>query len=302
MHTAGGEIRSMQTQYSYSKVLEVAERVAWRLDDVLPPDAKLDFSRSFLPDTLAGTSPGQLPSDSIRLVLNQIRGHSYLRLFGLVEEFILPFILDHTRTRVAAESNELRALLQFAGEEAKHIELFRRFAQVFEEGFETPCEVIGPARDIAEAVLEHSSLGVALLVLHIEWMTQAHYLESVRKGHSETLDPLFQKLLHYHYLEEVQHAKVDTLVVERLASELSSAEVRQGLTEYEQLSRFLEDGLESQAEHDLTALELATGQALIPGVRAELLAQQRRSYRATFILCGQEHPQFQRTFELLLRL
>ena len=40
------------------------------------------------------------------------------------------------------------------------------------------------------AVLSHSPLGVALVILGIEWMTQKHYLESVRDD--EDLDPQFK--------------------------------------------------------------------------------------------------------------
>ena len=31
------------------------------------------------------------------MTLNQIRGHEYLAMFGLVEEFILPYVVDHAR-------------------------------------------------------------------------------------------------------------------------------------------------------------------------------------------------------------
>jgi len=32
-----------------------------------------------------------------KLLFNQIRGYGYLYTFGMVEEFILPFVLDHVR-------------------------------------------------------------------------------------------------------------------------------------------------------------------------------------------------------------
>ena len=48
-------------------------------------------------------------------------------MFGLVEEFILPFVLDHARSHLDGDDMRVRALLQFAGEEAKHIQLFKRF-------------------------------------------------------------------------------------------------------------------------------------------------------------------------------
>jgi len=54
-------------------------------------------------------------------------------------------------------------------------------------------------------VLSHDPLGVALVILHIEWMSQRHYVESVRSD--ERLDPLFKSLLKHHWLEEAQHAR-----------------------------------------------------------------------------------------------
>ena len=67
----------------------------------------------------------------------------------------------------------------------------------------TNCETIGPPEEIGKAVLSHSPLGVALVILGIEWMTQKHYLESVRND--EDLDPQFKSLLRHHWMEEAQH-------------------------------------------------------------------------------------------------
>src|SRR6185503_6161379 len=141
-------------------------------------------------------------------VLNQIRGHAYLGIFGLVEEFILPFVLDHARPQLSGDDWRVRALLQFVLEEAKHIHLFKRFREEFERGFGHRCEVIGPPEAIAKAVLAHDPLGVALVILHIEWMTQRHFTDSVRND--GRLDPQFKSLLKYHWMEESQHAKLNT--------------------------------------------------------------------------------------------
>jgi hypothetical protein len=69
-----------------------------------------------------------------RTELNQIRGYGYLYTFGLVEEFILPFILDHVRAHLNGDDCRTRALLHFAGEEAKQIQLFKTFAAEFKQG------------------------------------------------------------------------------------------------------------------------------------------------------------------------
>src|SRR5262249_55751861 len=158
----------------------------------------------------AGVTDIRCLDDSEKLKLNQIRSYTYLHLFRVTEEYILPSVLDHAQASVHGDDHEMRALLRFAEEEAKHIQLFKWFVREFEDGFGTPCGGIGPAEEIAAAILRHSRLGVFLTTLHIEWMTQRHYVDSV-KG-APDLDPLFCSLLKHHWLEEAQHAKLDTLV------------------------------------------------------------------------------------------
>ncbi len=287
----------MLAPYSYRETLQASRRTSWVIEDVLGVDDALDFSKPFLPDALVHAEALGFLSPEERLTLNHIRSHSYLALFGVVEEFILPFVLDHARSRLNADDEEVRALLQFAGEEAKHIELFRRFSAAFERGFGTRCQVIGPAREIGEAVLSHSQLGVALLILHIEWMTQRHYVESAKSDAS--LDPLFKSLLKHHWIEESQHAKLDTLVVGAIAARLGPEEIRADIADYGQLGAFLDDGMAQQAELDLHALQTATGRELRPEERAVFLAEQRRSYRFTFQESGATHPSFVRTLDVL---
>ena len=120
------------TTYTFDAVLAQSQRVNWRIEDVLPPGARLDFARPFLPESLARTQRLAFLTADERRTLNQIRGHGYLVMFGLVEEFILPFVLDHARTRLAGDDPRVRAFLQFAGEEAKHIDLFKRYRRAFE--------------------------------------------------------------------------------------------------------------------------------------------------------------------------
>ena len=83
---------------------------------------------------------------------------------------------------------------------------------------------------VAAAVLAHSPLAVALLTLHIEWFVQQHYVESIKDD--QDLDPQFKSLLKHHWLEEAQHTKLDTLMVEELGEQgLDSGEVAAALEE-----------------------------------------------------------------------
>ncbi|HEX5658309.1 MAG TPA: hypothetical protein VFX59_14000, partial [Polyangiales bacterium] len=108
-----------QSPAAYADILSHSQRANFDIDQLLDARHEFDFSRPFLPDALARTNRLTMLSPEERLVFNQVRAHAYLSIFGLVEEFILPFLLDHARTRLDASDAEVRALLQFAGEEAK---------------------------------------------------------------------------------------------------------------------------------------------------------------------------------------
>jgi hypothetical protein len=280
----------MYHDFNFASVLASSARAAWQIDDVLPEGAALDFTRPFMPENLARTAAAQGLGDDERRVLNQIRGHEYLVIFGLVEEFILPFVLDHARPQLNGDDARVRALLGFASEEAKHIDLFKRFHARFVDGFGHECGVIGPPDAIGAEVLRHDPLAVALVILMIEWMTQSHYLDSVRDDGG--LDPLFKSLLKHHWMEEAQHAKLDTLMVEALAEGRSEAEIQAALDEFLEIGMFLDNGLKAQAGLNLDALEAATGRRLGDDERAALLEQQHQALRWTYLGSGLTHPKF----------
>jgi hypothetical protein len=287
----------MKHAYTYAGALAASERINWRVDDIIGGDKRLDFTRPFLPESLARVAPLSFLGAAEKRTLNQIRGLGYLYMFGLVEEFILPFVLDHTRSHLRGDDYRVRAFLEFAAEEAKHIQLFRRFRQEFEAGFGTPCAVIGPPEAIAQAVLAQEPLAVALTILHIEWMTQRHYIDSVQDD--QGLDPQFKSLLKHHWMEEAQHAKLDTLMVEALAENRSPEEIDRAVEGYLSIGMMVDDGLTQQAAFDVASLELAMGRALAPDHREQVLAVQRRGLRWTFLGSGMTHGNFLETLEKL---
>lgn len=276
--------------FNFQDVLASSVRGAWQIDDVLPPGSRLDFTRRFMPENLARVNALACLNEEERLIFNQIRGHEYLSIFGLVEEFILPFVLDHARPLLNADDYRVRALLNFAVEEAKHIQLFRRFHRCFTDGFGTSCEVIGPPDAIATEVLRHHPLSVALLILQIEWMSQFHYLDSIRDDGD--LEPLFKSLLKHHWIEEAQHAKIDTLMVEALAEGRSEIALQRAIDGYLEIVMFLDAGLRTQAVFNLAAFERATGRELVERERPGLIEQQHQALRWTYIGSGMTHPKF----------
>lgn len=284
--------------FQYPAILAASNRAAWQLDDVIGPDATLDWSRRFLPDQLARTDGLDMLSDAEKLTLNHIRAHEYLAMFGLVEEFILPFVMDHVRADLPdADDVRVRAMLQFAAEEAKHIQLFKRFRDLFARGFGQGCEVIGPPQAVSRVVLAHQPLAVALFVLMLEWMSQSHYVESVR-GETE-LDPLFANLLRCHWIEEAQHAKLDTLMVEALAEGCSEREIRTAIDGFLEIVAFFDMGCLQQAKFNMQALERASLRKLPAKQREELIERQHKALRWTYLGSGLVHKQFRTTLGAL---
>jgi hypothetical protein len=277
-------------QYCFRDVLLASQRINWCVDDIINDEKRLDFGKPFLPESLARVDELSFLNADEKRILNQIRGHAYLVIFGLVEEFILPFVLDHVRPSLDADDYRVRAFLQFAGEEAKHIQLFKRFSEEFQKSFPTDCAVIGPPAEIAAAVLSHQPLAVAVTILHIEWMTQRHYVDSIKDNRE--LDPQFKSLLRHHWLEEAQHAKLDTIMVEAIAEGMSEEEIEKAIDEYLEIGAFLEAGLKQQTRFDLKAFERASGRKLSDAEWTEFVRIQEQANRWTYLGTGMSHPNF----------
>ena len=285
----------MQNNYSYQGALETSERVNWRVGDIIGGEKRLDFSKPFMPESLAQVKGLSFLSSEEQRVLNQIRGHEYLAMFGLVEEFILPFAVDHARERLSGDDYRVRALLQFAGEEAKHIHLFKTFRREFEAGFGSKCEFIGPAEDVKKFVLSHSPLGLGIAVLHIEWITLRHYIEGVRDN--QDLDPQFKSLLKHHWLEESQHTKLDTLIVEDLAAKASAKEIDRAFEEYGEIGAFLDQGIQQQVEFNVESFVQATGRKLSKSELEQMSQAVLKGMRWTYLGTGMTHRNFLDTVE-----
>jgi hypothetical protein len=283
--------------YSFKETLVASYKVNWRIEDIIGEDKQLDFTKPFMPESLARIEELTFLNADEKLTLNHIRGHAYLSIFGLVEEFILPFVLDHVRPELDGNDYRVRAFLQFASEEAKHIQLFKAFSREFQKNFNTICAVIGPPSEIAKAVLSHQPLAVALAILHIEWMTQRHYIESVKDN--KMLDAQFRSLLKNHWLEEAQHAKLDTLMVEAIADGMTAEQIKKAADEYLEIVDFLDAGMKQQTHLDLESFELAANRKLSEDEREQFINIQHQANRWVYIGTGMTHPKFLETLEEL---
>ena len=273
--------------YTYQDCLDVSKRVSWLEDDVLA-DKNFDFSKRFLPNRLTGVDEIGCLNDTEKLQLNQIMGNGYCHLFAFVEEFIIPTVTEEAMNDVYGDEIRARSLLRFAEEELKHQELFRRSVDLFGRGFGTECGLIPGREEVAKIVRGKSKLGVMLLTAIIEWFTQLHYVEHVRD--EADLDGLFRDLLRFHWMEESQHAKLDTLLIGEVAETLTLEEREAAIDEVLELGGAIDGLLAQQIGLNIEALENVTGRTFTEEEKEEITAKTQRAWRWTFLVSGLEHP------------
>jgi hypothetical protein len=279
------------TNFDYGSCVRTSEKVSWNLDEVFPPDLKLDFTRRFLPDSIA--NGGDLPflSEAEALKLNQITGNSYLYLFYFVEEYIIASTMQHANAEVFGDEMALRALLRFAEEEVKHQQLFQRFGAAFKRDFSVECGFIENPQAVAEVILGKVPMAVLLVTLHLELVTQQHFVQGFRQG-EDGLDPLFASLLKHHWLEEAQHAKIDALELQKLSATATPEQIKTAIDDYLGILGAFAGLLAAQAKLDVGSLERAVGKTFTEDQRAAIEAAQTRAYRRVFITLGIENPTF----------
>jgi hypothetical protein len=207
-----------------------------------------------------------------------------------VEEFIIPMVTQAALEDIHGEEVRLRSLLRFAEEELKHQELFRRSMTLFDQGFRTKCGLVAGREAVAKVVLSKSRLAVLYLTTLIEWFTQLHYLEHVRD--TSGLDELFRDLLRFHWMEEAQHAKLDTLLIDEIAEKATLEEREAAIDEILELGGAIDGLLSQQIGLNIETLERATGRNFTQAEKKEITTKTRRAWRWTFLVSGLEHPNF----------
>ncbi len=275
--------------YTYEAALANSKRVSWQEEDVLA-GRKFDFSKRFLPNRLSGVDGIECLNEDEKRQLNQIMGNAYCHIFAFVEEFIAPTVTEEALRDAYGDEIRLRSLLRFAEEELKHQELFRHSIGLFERGFGSQPELIPGREAVAAVVRSKSPLAVLYLITIIEWFVQLHYTEHVQDATG--LDDLFRDLLRFHWLEESQHAKLDTLLVDEVAAGVSIEERETAIDEVIELGGAIDGLLLQQIGMNIAALERATGRSFTDDDKAELTEKTQRAWRWTFLVAGLEHPNF----------
>ena len=273
--------------YTYQECLDNSKRVSWLEDDVLA-DKNFDFSKRFLPNRLTGVDEIGCLSENEKRQLNQIMGNGYCHIFAFVEEFIIPTVTEEVMKDVYGDEVRARSLLRFAEEELKHQELFRKSVELFGQGFGSECGLIPGREEVAKVVRSKSKLAVMILTAIIEWFTQLHYIEHVRDD--SDLDGLFRDLLRFHWIEEAQHAKLDTLLIGEVAEHLTLEERETAIDEVLELGGAIDGLLAQQIGLNIEALGKVTGRTFTAAEKEEITTKTQRAWRWTFLVSGLEHP------------
>jgi hypothetical protein len=101
-------------------------------------------------------------------------------------------------------------------------------------------------------------------------------------------------------MEEAQHARLDTLMVEALAEGRTRQQIGQAIEEYLEIGGFIDGGLKQQTEFDLEAFERATDRKLTTAERETMRETQLQANRWTYLGSAMTHSNFLATLEGLM--
>jgi hypothetical protein len=90
-------------------------------------------------------------------------------------------------------------------------------------------------------------------------------------------------------MEEAQHAKLDTLMVESLGEGRSPSEIEAAVQEYLEIGGLIDSGLQQQVEFDLDAFTRATGRQLNEEEKAQFRQTQLQANRWTYLGSAMTH-------------
>jgi hypothetical protein len=275
----------------YAKCIEVSKRVRWDIDRDVIRGRRLDFSKKFLPDGLSRADRLDFLTGGERRLLSQIQGRTYANMFGLVERFIGPKILEVSRDHWLGDQTAFEALVRFTDEELKHQELFRRIDLLAAEGLPEGYTFAPQPNDVAAAVLGKSTWAVLALTCHIELFVLAHYHQSIDPD--PHLSELWKDVFLYHAREESQHAILDELEWRREDAKLGAEARERAVDDLIGLVAAVDGLLVLQSTADAEYFLAIAGRNFTSGEARAVRAGLLDAYRWQYIVSGVQDPRFQ---------
>lgn len=272
------------------------EQHSWALDDVFNSSNTLDRSHFFFPPSLTNMDKNSLILNAEQLLtLNQLTAKSYLYFFHFAEQFIIGKTNEVSYQK--STSTEKQAFENFFTEEIKHQLLFRRVMKAIDKALGFNAHTIGIEKQVAKQVLAQSDIAIFLLILHLEVITQDHYVHSI-KGET-CVDPNIVSVLKHHWLEESQHARLDYLELKELTKRADTKTKSKSIEEYIACLAGLNSSFKAQSESDVLNLEAICGLHFSQQDRISLEQSQCDTYDTLFIKCGLNNAHFTSTVDIL---
>ncbi|HMA88768.1 MAG TPA: hypothetical protein VKP89_08495, partial [Burkholderiales bacterium] len=147
----------------YARAVEVSKRVRFEIERDVIRGRRFDFAKKFLPDGLSKTGRLEFLGVGEKRMVSQIQGRTYANMFGLVERFIGPKIVEVSREHWLGDQTAFEALVRFTDEELKHQELFRRVERLIAQGMPEGYAFLPQPNDVAKVVLSKSAWAVLAL-------------------------------------------------------------------------------------------------------------------------------------------
>ena len=211
-------------------------------------------------------------------------------MFGLVERFIGPKILEVSREHWLGDQTAFEALVRFTDEELKHQELFRRIERLAAEQMPAGYSFVPQPNEVAAAVLGKSTWAVLALTCHIELFVLNHYRQSIDPD--AELSALYKDVFLHHAREESQHAILDELEWRRENANLSAAERDRAVDELIELVAAVDGILQAQAASDAAYFVAQCGARFTREQVERINAGVLKAYRWQYIVSGVQDPRF----------
>ena len=276
----------------YARAVEISKRVRFDIERDVIRGRKFDFGRKFLPDGLSKVDRLDFLGADEKRLASQIQGRTYANMFGLVERFIGPKILEVSRDHWLGDQTAFEALVRFTDEELKHQEMFRRIEALCAEGMPPGYTFLPQPNDVAGVVLGKPTWSVLALICHIELFVLAHYRQSIEKD--EQLSALWSDVFNFHAREEAQHAVMDEIEWRRVDATLTPAERDAAVDDLIALVAAVDGIVQMQARADTDYFLRNAGRAFDRAQVEAIGATFLQAYRWQYIVSGVQDERFQK--------
>ena len=283
----------MQAAHDTVEVRPYAEeqpRLDWDIDRDVIRGRRVDPGRKYLPDGLSLVDCLDFLDRDQRLLLGQVQGRTYARMFGLLEHFIVAKNFDLRRRYAPTDRLALQALDRFTEQELKHRELFRRLDRLVAAEMPPGYRFLARHDDMAAFALEKANWAALALIHEVGRLAQVHYRHSIESD--PQLSDLHKDVFFFHWREELQHALLEEREWLREDAKLGAPERDRAVDDLIELFQGVDAVLLFQAQADVEYFAGLCQGGFAPGDIDRLHAGVLAAYRWQYLGCGIDDARF----------